>query len=127
MGKQAMLNRVVLGGVRRITGHANFQPQPMGETLETLLEHKLRGAIAAAAIAEQQQRVRPGIRRVACGGPPLTNAVAGKLAGVVADAEVDVAAVAFEVIQAVRNDVAAGERREIVIEDTDRLRSLSRK
>src|SRR6266542_4155080 len=53
--------------------------------------------------------------------PPLKDAVAGKCAGVAADAEVDVTAIAFEIVQAVRDHIAVCERREIVIEDADRF------
>ena len=56
------------------------------------------------------------------GAPPLENAVAGKLAGVVAAAEVDVAAVAFEIEQAVRDDMAVGKRWIVMIENADGLR-----
>src|SRR5271168_2359731 len=56
------------------------------------------------------------------GSPPLENAVAGKFAGVVAAAEIDVASVAFEIEQPVRNDAAVGERRKIVIENAYGLR-----
>ena len=58
---------------------------------------------------------------MALGRPPLKDAVAGKLAGVAADAEVDVTTIAFEIVQAVRDHIAVRERREIVIEDANRF------
>ncbi len=50
-------------------------------------------------------------------GPPVEKAVTGERAGVVAQAEVDVTAVALEIVEAVRNDVAVGERGEIVVKN----------
>src|SRR5260370_2626312 len=47
--------------------------------------------------------------------PPLPDAVAGKLAGVAAGAKVEVSRVAFEIIQAMRDDDAGAETGEIVI------------
>lgn len=99
-----------------------FKTRPVREALEILLEQILRGTIAAATVAEQEQGLRFGIHCLPFGDPPLEDAVASELAGVAANAEIDVAAVAFEIVQPVGNDNAAGERREIVIEDAPDLR-----
>ena len=49
--------------------------------------------------------------------PPVPDAVAGEGAGVVAGAEVEIARVAFEIIQAMGDDHAGAEAGEIVIPD----------
>ena len=99
----------------------DFQANPVCEGLEILFEKVLGGTVAAAAVAKQQQRVGLWPGQVSFGSPPLKDAVAGKCTGVVAAAEIDVAAVAFEVIQTVGNDVAVREGRIIVIENANGL------
>ena len=47
--------------------------------------------------------------------PPLPDAVAGKLAGVVAGAQVEISGIAFEIVQAMRDDDAGAEAGKIVI------------
>src|SRR6266446_4416145 len=101
-----MLDRIVFGGIGGIMGHANLQAHAVAEALEVLLEQVLGSAVAAAAIAKQQQGFGLGPGGVSLGGPPLENAVTGKFAGVIADAEVDVAPIAFEIVQSVRDDMA---------------------
>ena len=54
MGKEAMLNRIVLGAVGRIVGDANFDADVIGQCLQVLFEDVVTGAIAAAAITENQ-------------------------------------------------------------------------
>src|SRR5580692_2433699 len=97
----------------------DFQADPVREGLEILFEKILGGTVATAAVAEQQQRVGLWPGQVPFGSPPLKDAVAGKCTGVVAAAEIDVAPVAFEVMEAVRNDVAVRKRRIIVIENAN--------
>src|SRR6266852_7691041 len=53
--------------------------------------------------------------------PPLPNAVAGELAGVVTGAEVEISRVAFEIVEAMRDDDARAEAGEIVIPHLLRL------
>src|SRR5215469_16432553 len=109
VGEKAMFDRIVLGGVRRIVSNSNFQAHVVGQRLQVLFEDQLRGAVATAAIAKQQQRPRIWMCLLSLGSPPLPDAIAGKFARVVAAAEIDVAAVALEIVQAVRDDVAVGE------------------
>ena len=54
MGKEAMLNRIVLGAVGRIMGDANFDADVIGQCLQVLFEDVVTGTIAAAAITENQ-------------------------------------------------------------------------
>ena len=81
MREQAVLDGVVLGTVRRVVGHADFQPQTLSQLLQFLLEHMTAGAVGAAAIAQEQQP--PGLRILlaALGGPPPFEAVTGEFAG----------------------------------------------
>lgn len=85
------------------------------EILQRFLEHVTGGTVAAAAIAQQQQRLRLRILELTNVQPPLPDAVAGKFTGVMAGAEVEIAGVAFEVVQAIGDDDAGAETGEIVI------------
>src|SRR4051794_33859099 len=76
----------------------------------------MAGAVAAPAVAEQQDRTRPGIGRPPLTLPPSLEAVAGELAGVVTGPEVHVALVPLHVVEAVRDDHARGEAGEVVVE-----------
>ena len=48
--EQPVLDGVVLGTVRRVVRHADFQPQALGQLLEFLLEYVPPGAVGAPAI-----------------------------------------------------------------------------
>src|SRR5436305_7440764 len=50
VGEHAVLDRVVLGTIRRIVGHAQFQAKSVRQALQVFLEQVLRGAVAAAAV-----------------------------------------------------------------------------
>jgi hypothetical protein len=52
--KQTVFDGIVFGSIRRIVGNTNFQTHAASKRLQILLEQVLRGAVAAAAIAEQQ-------------------------------------------------------------------------
>src|SRR6266404_3991694 len=54
MGKQAMFDRIVLGGVRRIVSDADLQLHALREVLQRLLEYIARRTVAAAAVAQKQ-------------------------------------------------------------------------
>ena len=100
-----VFDRVILGTVRRIVGHTNLQPQPIGEPLEVFLEQVLRGAVAAAPIPKHQQPGRLGMRHAARLFPPQGHAVATQCAGVVARIEVDVRVLVYHVIDSVGNQL----------------------
>ena len=72
--------------------------------------------VAAAAIAQEQDRRGVGVAALADAVPVPAQAVAGELAGVVTQAEVEVAAVASQIVDAVRNDHARRPTGEVVVE-----------
>ena len=102
-------------------GDANLQADPIGQWLPSVFEHVPAGGIAAAPVAKQQERSRLGVVRMAVVLPAEGDAVARESAGVVADAQVDVAVIALEIVPAVRVDRAARGRWEIVVEGVDRF------
>ncbi len=111
-----VFDRIVLGTVRRIVGHTNLQPQPIGQPLEVFLEQVLRGAVAAATVAKHQQPCRLGIRRAARLLPPQRHAVATQFAGVVARIEVDVRVLVHQVIDPVGNQLPLARGAKVVVE-----------
>ena len=113
--KEAVLNRVVLGTVGRVVGDANFETQFIGKFLEVFFEDEVMAAIAAAAIAEAQQGRGVGIGVAPMLEPPGANAGAGELTGVLAAAEMQIAQVALQIINAMRNDQTFGLAGEIVV------------
>ena len=88
MWKEAMLNGVVLGCVGRVVRYPDFQAQPVGQLLETVLEDVTCGGVAATPVTEQQDRRGSGIMPLPNGFPPVGDAVAGETARVVTDAQV---------------------------------------
>ena len=54
VGKEAVLNRIVLGAVGRIMGNANFDADVIRQCLQVLFEDVVTGTIAASAITENQ-------------------------------------------------------------------------
>ena len=54
MGKQAVLDRVVLGTVWRVVRDADLQPKAIGQVLQCLLEHMAIRRVGAAPIAQHQ-------------------------------------------------------------------------
>src|ERR1700675_3981497 len=76
----------------------------------------MRRRIAPAAVAQQQDGRGVRIAAAANAVPVPPEAVAGELAGVGAQGDVDVAAVAGKVVDAVGNDHTGGPTREVVVE-----------
>ena len=54
MGKEAMLNGIVLGTVRWIMGHANRNTDLVGELLQVLFEDVVARVVAATPVTQQQ-------------------------------------------------------------------------
>ena len=50
--KHPVFDRIVLGTVWRIVGHADLQPQTIGQPLQVFFEQVVRGAVAAATVAK---------------------------------------------------------------------------
>lgn len=96
--------------------HADFQADAMGKMFQMILEHVPTGSVAAAAIAQQEHASRLGICRLAMPLPPDAEAVARKSTGVVAESQVQVSQVAFDVVETMRIDHAEGGAGKIVIQ-----------
>ena len=111
-----VFDRVMLGTVRWIVGHPNFQPPPIGQPLQVFLEQILRGAVAAATVPKHEQPFRLGMRRSARLLPPQRQAVTTQFAGVVARVEVDVGVIVHHVIDPVRDQLPLARRAKIVVE-----------
>ena len=100
---------------------ADFQTDAIRQFLQPVLEHVAISRVTSASIAEYQQR--RGVR-IICPPevfPPVRDAITGKRAGVVTDADVEVAVVALEVVKAVRVDDATRQRRKVVVIGFDDL------
>ena len=70
-----VLDRIVLRTVRWIVRDPHLQSQPICEPLEVCLEQVVRGAVAPAPVAQDQQPGRPGMRRAPRLLPPQRDAV----------------------------------------------------
>ena len=93
MGKEPVLDRIVLRAVGRVVGDADLDAKPVRQILEFLFEHVPRRAVAAAAVAQDQQFLGPRVVSPPVFLPPCRDAVAGQFAGVVAGVQVEEALV----------------------------------
>ena len=84
MRKQTMFDRVVLRAIGRIVGHANRNAERVDQPLQILFEDVMPAIVAAAAVAQQQDRRGPRIGPRAVPLPPQAKTVASELARVVA-------------------------------------------
>jgi hypothetical protein len=73
MGEQAMFNRIVLGGIRRVMSNANFNAKIIAEGLQSLLKQVSAGTVTAPAIAQQQNRGGQRIQHTTVDKPPMAN------------------------------------------------------
>ena len=97
------LDQVMLGTVRRIVGHTNFQPQPDWLALGGLLGTDTAWRCCCHHRPKHEQPCRLRIRCSARVLPPQRYAVTTQFAGVVARGEVDVRVVVHHVRDPVRN------------------------
>ncbi len=74
-----MFGRIVLRAVGRIVGDARFEIQAVRRALHVFLEQVVRGAVAPAAIAQDQQSRPGGMCRAAVLFPPQSETVAAEL------------------------------------------------
>ena len=112
-----MFDRIVLRAVRRIVRHSNRHADRVHEVLQVFFEQMMPAVVAAATIAQQQDRRRARVGTKPVPSPPQLETVARELARVVAEAERDVADIALQIVQAVRNDFALGEAGKVVVEN----------
>ena len=104
MREETVFDGIVLRAIRRVVSHADFQADAVGETFQVILEHVPVGRVASAAVTQQKHVPRVGISGPAMHFPPQAKTVAGEPTGVVAESEIQVAQVAFDVVEAVRID-----------------------
>lgn len=71
MGEEAMFNGIVLGAVGREMGDADFNANLIDQRLEVLFEDVVTSIVAAAPVAENENRRGVGIRRAALLVPPV--------------------------------------------------------
>ena len=116
VGKEASLDRVVLRTVAWVVGHPDGDSDVVDEVLQILFENVMRRRIAPAGIAQHQDGRGVGVALLADAVPVPAETVARELAGVVAQPDVEVAAVAGNVVNAVRDDHAGGPTGEVVVE-----------
>ena len=102
-------------------GDAQFDLQAVRQSLQVFLEQVVRGAVASAAIAQDQQARRGGVSRAAVRLPPQSEAVAAEFARVVAGVQIEVGVLARQIVDAVRNQFAVSRAGEIVVECFDGL------
>ena len=114
--EKSMFDGIVLGTIRRIVGDADFQAETCSETLEVVLEYVAVGGVTATAIAQEQHSSGVGIGRLALEFPPTAETIAGETTGIVAEAQVQVAAIALNVVKTVRVDHARRGAGEIVVQ-----------
>src|SRR5262245_49311708 len=123
MRKETTLNQIILGTIARVVRHANFHTELVGQLLQSVLEEILVGSVAAATVAQPQDRGCLGITPFANAIPIPAKALTGKLAGVVRPAQVDMPTVAHPIVTTVRNEHAIGPTGKSMIAGVQRLRA----
>ena len=98
-----MFDRVVLGGVGRVMGNANGNPKFISQGLQRLLEQVMTRMVAPPTITEEQEFLGLGIVNAAVSEPPAPQAGAAKFRGVMASPDREIADIADNIVQAMRN------------------------
>jgi hypothetical protein len=115
MRKEATLDGIILRTVRWIVRDANLNAEAIVELLQVVLEDVLSRRIPAAAVTRQEDRCSIGISLLADPVPVPGKTVAGELAGVVPQADVDVASQMHVIVNSVRDHHAVGPTGEVMI------------
>jgi hypothetical protein len=111
-----MLDGIVLGTVRGIVGHAEFQAKTICQAFQMIFENVSIGGVAPASVEQKQYSASVGIGRATKCFPPISNAVASESAGVVTQTQIQVPKVSLEVVQSVRKDHSERGTGKIVVE-----------
>lgn len=98
-----MLDRVVLGGVGGVMGNANGKPKFISQGLQRLLEEVMTRIVAPPTITEEQEFLGIRIVKAAVREPPAPQAGAAKFCSVMASPDREIADIADNIIQAMRN------------------------
>ncbi len=113
--EEAVFDGIVFGTVGGIVGNANFDPNFIGQRLQVLLEQVVTGTVAAAAITQDQNGGGVGIKLATIGVPPMAKAITREFTGVMTVAQLDVAHIELQVVEAVWDDDVLGVTVEIMV------------
>lgn len=108
-----MLDGIELGTVGRIMHNEKVHIQPVGKVHEILLDNAVGGEFGSSAIAEYDQGARAGVRFEMLRPDPLY-VVAHEPGRVVARAYCHISDIPRHVIDAVRDNLPVGERKEVM-------------
>ena len=106
--QKAMLDRIEFRFIRRIVGDADFQADAVCQFFQGVFEDIPVGRVAAAAVAQQQDRAGLWIMDTPVMLPGKGHAITSEIAGVVANAEVNVPVISLDIVDAMRVDDARG-------------------
>jgi len=104
MGKQPMLNEIVLGTIRWVVGDTDFEAQFIGQPLQVFFEDVMLRTIAPPAITQTQKCARLGVSRLSKASPPIPNTITGKLAGIFTKPQMQIAEIVVQIVNPMRND-----------------------
>src|SRR5208282_1534363 len=124
LAEESVLNRIPLGGSVGVVAHGHRQLKAVGQFfLESAFPQPTPGAVAAAAIGQDQQFGHLTVASPAFATPPLRNRIDRKLRRVVRGAQQHRATIGPQIIQAAGNGHALGLRAKIVVVDWKSLRA----
>ena len=117
-----MLDRIPFGGVRGIVADRDAQAVAIAEfLLEGRLPGAAAGAVAAAAVGQDQEPLGLRVRFRALPSPPLFDAFDGELGGFVTAADKHRPAIGLQIVDAIGNRDPRGVGGEVVIVHRQRL------
>ena len=103
LGEKPVLDRVVLGAIRRIVQHENLDAESCREVKKVLLHNVVSAGIGAATVAKDHKGVGVGVSPLQMVCPHLCDMVAEELGSVVTVADGEVTGVCLDIIDAVRH------------------------
>jgi hypothetical protein len=115
MAKKATFDRIELRTIGRIMRHPDGNSQLVDETLEVFLEQVLATTVTATAVAQQQDRRGLWVKALTIALPKQTETITGKLGRVATAPQMKPPMIEAQVVDAVRNDDALGQRGKVVI------------
>src|SRR5271166_2841779 len=116
MRKEATFDWVVLRAITWVVSHSDFDSQVVDEVLQVLFEKILCRRIASATIAQQENGFGVRVTSLADTLPVPVKTVAREFARVVAQADVDMATIAKDVVDAMRNNHAGSPTGKVMVE-----------
>ena len=122
MWKESTFNRIVLGAVAGIVCDPHLDANVVDQRLKVLFEDMRSRRITASTVAQPQDRRGMGIALLADAVPIPFKTVTSKETCIATQANIDVSAIANQVVNPVRNDDSVGPTGEIMVECLERLR-----